>query len=126
VAVLLLLFALLSGAWWTFVGRHESLAKDVVGRRLTDPESALYRNIRYVGGGRICGEVNARNLEGGYVGYRRFVIPEVGEHAILEPTQADVAREEQENALSSAAGLPKSRTYFIAREVFATFGAACS
>jgi hypothetical protein len=45
--------------------------------RLNDPDSASFRNERYVGpwtvsGGVLCGEVNAKNRMGGYVGYTHY------------------------------------------------------
>lgn len=44
---------------------------------LSDPDSALFRDERYIGnwtvsGGLLCGEVNAKNRMGGYTGYRSF------------------------------------------------------
>ncbi len=52
-------------------------AKAAVLGKLKDPESARFRNIRSVGdqgavGEIVCGEVNARNAMGGYVGFRKF------------------------------------------------------
>lgn len=48
-------------------------------KQLNDPESAQFRNERYWSnwtrtGGVLCGEVNAKNLMGGYTGYRTFVV----------------------------------------------------
>ena len=47
--------------------------------RLKDPGSAEFRNVRYLGdwtvqGGVLCGEVNAKNAMGGYVGYHHFEV----------------------------------------------------
>lgn len=43
-------------------------------RNLKDPDTAKLRSLK-VGKDRfLCGEVNARNGFGGYVGYRRFVV----------------------------------------------------
>jgi hypothetical protein len=40
---------------------------------LRDPESALFRNeVR--NGDILCGQINARNSTGGYVGFRRFFV----------------------------------------------------
>lgn len=44
--------------------------------KLKDPESARFRNLRivdYKGGKLICGEVNAKNSYGGYVGFAPFL-----------------------------------------------------
>ncbi|WP_272962245.1 hypothetical protein [Alcanivorax jadensis] len=47
---------------------------------LKDPDSAKFRNLYEVAGMKddsgnhaVCGEVNAKNSYGGYVGYRRFM-----------------------------------------------------
>ena len=42
---------------------------------LKDPDSAKFRNVRivtYLNGAVVCGEINAKNSYGGYVGFRRF------------------------------------------------------
>lgn len=52
------------------------LAKESVQLGLKDPESAQFRNVRLVGynGSKvICGEVNAKNSYGGYVGHKKFI-----------------------------------------------------
>lgn len=47
-----------------------------VASQLSDPDSALFRNERYVGdwtsSGDYCGEINGKNKMGGYVGYVEF------------------------------------------------------
>lgn len=43
---------------------------------LKDPSSAAFRNTfvsRATGSPMVCGEVNAKNSFGGYVGYKRFI-----------------------------------------------------
>lgn len=45
-------------------------AKQEIEKNLKDPASAQYRNLRVASG--VCGEVNAKNSLGGYVGFRRF------------------------------------------------------
>lgn len=45
--------------------------KTVVANGLKDPESAKFRSVK-VKWDTVCGEVNAKNSYGGYVGYRRF------------------------------------------------------
>ncbi len=49
-----------------------ALGHQAVLRQLKDPDSASFRNERR-GKMAVCGEVNAKNSFGGYVGYRRFV-----------------------------------------------------
>jgi hypothetical protein len=47
---------------------------------LTDPDAALFRNIRPDPAGfGWCGEVNTKNLFGGYVGYQPFFAIEPGD-----------------------------------------------
>ena len=51
-------------------------AQDAAKKTLKDPDSAKFQNIRmmdYDGGKVLCGEINAKNSYGGYVGYKRFV-----------------------------------------------------
>lgn len=51
-------------------------AKAVVKQSLKDPDSAKFQNVRvvdYNDGKVVCGEVNAKNSYGGYVGYASFV-----------------------------------------------------
>lgn len=48
-------------------------AREAVSERLKDPESAHFRNERVVGEDRfVCGEVNAKNSAGGYVGFSSY------------------------------------------------------
>jgi hypothetical protein len=56
---------------------HE-LRKPVLAE-LNDPESAQFRNERVfsnwtVSGGALCGEINARNRMGGFVGFNEFTV----------------------------------------------------
>ena len=46
----------------------QRLAREGIKTKLHDPDTAKFRN--QVGG---CGEVNAKNLFGGYIGYKRFM-----------------------------------------------------
>ncbi|WP_415289115.1 hypothetical protein RSD66_04185 [Brevundimonas sp. S1H14] len=56
-------------------------AKELVADQLLDPESAEFRNVK-AEGPRVCGQVNAKNRMGGYVGYEDFLVGERG--VILE------------------------------------------
>lgn len=57
-------------------------AKDLVRARLTDPDSAQFRNLFNVTSVKgelvTCGEVNAKNQLGGYTGYAHFFIADSG------------------------------------------------
>jgi hypothetical protein len=62
-------------------------AKVVVASGLKDPDSAQFRNI-FVRQGKtkraICGEVNAKNSYGGYIGYRTFTVLEGDTRALIK------------------------------------------
>lgn len=57
-------------------------AKAEVSKDFKDPEGARYRNLGIYksqtgkGGVSVCGEVNAKNAYGAYVGYKPFVVNE--------------------------------------------------
>jgi hypothetical protein len=110
--------------WWQWSGKFQSQAKDAVRQRLADPDSAKFRNVRNVNGDVVCGEFNAKNGMGGYVGYRRFVFTG-GDWATFEPSAEELNSEMLENAVASSTGDKPSRTYFVAKEVFSLLGAAC-
>lgn len=47
--------------------------EDQVREALADPESATFRNLSYHAATKaVCGEVNAKNRMGGFVGFTRF------------------------------------------------------
>ncbi len=48
-------------------------AKKAVERLLTDPSSVQYRDLKIHSEDVVCGEVNAKNRLGGYVGFRSFI-----------------------------------------------------
>jgi hypothetical protein len=53
-------------------------AKDVIEKDLADPDSVRYRKITFLDEGdgftTVCGEFNAKNRAGGYVGYQSFSV----------------------------------------------------
>ncbi len=53
------------------------LVQEVVAKRLKDPDSADFRNMKYYHNSKakhvICGEVNAKNSFGGYIGFQPFM-----------------------------------------------------
>lgn len=55
-------------------------AKATISQDLKDPDAAKFRDIGIYksttgkGGVSVCGEVNAKNSYGAYVGYKRFVV----------------------------------------------------
>lgn len=71
-------------------------AKQTLANTLKDPLSAQFRNVRlvdYAGGKVVCGEVNAKNSYGGYVGFKRFVASPIGSTMIdtANPNRLDLA-----------------------------------
>lgn len=60
------------------------IIKAAIAENLKDPESARFRNIERVDrpdgsiDGMYCGEVNAKNSYGGYIGYLPFMIAILG------------------------------------------------
>jgi hypothetical protein len=63
--------------------------QELIAGRLKDPESATFRNVfvsRLSGTPLVCGEVNAKNSFGGYVGFQRFVSG--GELQVIESDMA--------------------------------------
>ena len=52
----------------------ESAAKTLVANEFKDPDSALFRKMRRKDQWSWCGEINAKNAYGGYVGYRAFFV----------------------------------------------------
>lgn len=61
----------------------ETQARRIVSASLIDPASAQFRNLLVVGE-EVCGEVNAKNKMGAFVGFTRFVVDTVGDEAFLE------------------------------------------
>ena len=69
-------------------------AKSAVRALLKDPGSAQFRNIysrgmggKPIPGAAVCGEVNAKNSYGGYIGFTRFYQSKPGERATLWSTE---------------------------------------
>jgi hypothetical protein len=46
--------------------------------KLRDPASAQFRNERITQGGTLCGEVNAKNGMGGYIGFKKYIAHGIG------------------------------------------------
>lgn len=67
-------------------------ARTQIADSLKDPDSAKFRNVRFIqheGGALICGEVNAKNAYGGYVGYTKF-LSDSKESEIYDESSRDV------------------------------------
>ncbi len=83
------------GPPWYRVDATESqkkFAKEMVVSELKDPSSAQFRGLFAITRGRgddtVCGEINAKNSFGGYVGFRRFYVNSDGAHYISDPDSA--------------------------------------
>jgi hypothetical protein len=80
----------------TVASNREAEAVAKVIDRLKDPESARIRNVRSSlhslssGERYVCGEVNAKNAHGGYVGFRNFVVTNDGDVFIENDKGIDV------------------------------------
>ncbi|MGJ7611820.1 MULTISPECIES: hypothetical protein [unclassified Variovorax] len=114
--------------WWLQFGKSEAWARRTVQERLTDPGSALFRNLHSVDPKTMCGEVNAKNSMGGYTGYKRFVVTATKQNeswATIESTAREVEDEAQVNQIAATLGQDTSRQRFIGREVFAVVGSSC-
>lgn len=60
--------------------KKEALA--ALADKLTDPDSARFKGAFVDKSGAVCGEFNAKNKVGGYVGFRRFLVN--GPHVLME------------------------------------------
>lgn len=59
-------------------------ARQLVADQLTDPLSAQFRNDRLIDYDWHCGEVNAKNALGGYVGFKRFISGRISQVTYLD------------------------------------------
>tara|TARA_R110002049_G_scaffold275802_1_gene453939 strand:+ start:1126 stop:1452 length:327 start_codon:yes stop_codon:yes gene_type:complete len=50
-----------------------SKAKEEISYHMIDPSSVQFRNLVSYSGGVVCGEFNAKNRMGAYVGYQEFI-----------------------------------------------------
>ncbi len=61
-------------------------AKDALEQQLKDPASVQYKNLEKYRDGVVCGEYNAKNSFGGFVGFKQFVF-EPPQRLMTEPTE---------------------------------------
>ena len=71
--LLLIGLAAAVGIAWTLNIAPRIEATRALSSEFVDPDSLKVRDVRF-GNEAICGEVNARNQMGGYVGYSRFIV----------------------------------------------------
>lgn len=71
---------------------QEKFAKETISREMKDPSSTQLRDVyatsRGLGDDTVCGEVNAKNSFGAYVGFRSFVVNSDGSYYVSEPGTA--------------------------------------
>jgi hypothetical protein len=73
--------------------RGRTQAEEAVKRLLIDPGSAQFRDVvSYPNGAaeRYCGEVNAKNRMGGYVGFTKFYVDMNGPVVVLDPGKVEL------------------------------------
>lgn len=76
-AIVTVLFALLSfssAAARPLTQAEKDMISEVLTYELTDPQSAQIQWFDFNGDSLYCGRMNAKNLNGGYVGFRPFSI----------------------------------------------------
>lgn len=72
--------------------------KSKVLERLTDPASAQFRKLKLLRENKgLCGEVNAKNKLGGYVGFSAFAVDPSGKTVVLKAMTLDIAKEDANN-----------------------------
>ncbi len=77
--------------WYRVGATSEQIefAKERAGYDLKDPSSAQFRDLytisRGMGDDIICGEINAKNSYGAYVGFRKFYVRSDGDLLISDP-----------------------------------------
>ncbi len=75
-ASLLVVLAAAAFYFWTHRSVEQTHAAELklVADNLFDPESVRWRGLVLATDGAVCGEVNAKNKIGGYVGFRKFYV----------------------------------------------------
>jgi hypothetical protein len=68
-------------------GELIDVAKQIVSQSMKDPEAAKFKNMVVMDLGKrrvICGEVNAKNGYGGYVGFKKFYMYEGADKFLIK------------------------------------------
>jgi hypothetical protein len=77
----------------TAIAALENRVKPAMDAYLFDPFSARYRELRVGRGGALCGQVNAKNRMGAYVGFKDFVLDDDGKSLFISRNSNGVATE---------------------------------
>lgn len=86
--------AILGSLWWFTSGKFIHEAKIAVANKFLDPESVQFRRVRTVDAvisPNVCGEVNAKNAFGAYVGFVKFIHSGYG-NPVIGPKEGDPDR----------------------------------
>jgi hypothetical protein len=85
-------------------------AKDLVSETLKDPDSVQYKNLRYVAAkDAVCGQYNAKNAMGGYVGFHYFAVDADGVHVLRFPSELPRVQTTTERLAQLDAGQVEAR-----------------
>jgi len=77
---------------WDKLWSPKAAGVEALRAHLYDPDSLKLRKVRYFSEtGATCGEANARNRMGGYVGFRRFVVDHDGKVFIESDSRASTS-----------------------------------
>jgi hypothetical protein len=74
-----LLIGLPGYGWYASNIKPLKRAEQAIRDTLLDPDSAQFKNLSLRSNAEVCGEVNAKNRMGGYVGFRNFNVTFKGE-----------------------------------------------
>lgn len=87
VILLALMTATILGCGASPAGKKEAELKKEVASRLKDPDTVKFQNTKLVNVTStevaLCGELNAKNSYGGYVGYVRFIATQGGGSSLI-------------------------------------------
>jgi hypothetical protein len=95
VAITVLVIGIPVSVWYAKKVILVDYAENAVKQKLIDPSSAEFRNVRPTSAWGICGEVNAKNRMGGYVGFRYFKVSIFGGQKIvcLDSDNSNIAQQ---------------------------------
>ena len=112
----IILNILLIGSVYAEKNKFLNMAQSKVKQEMKDPDSTKFQNLREinnsVGESVVCGEVNAKNSYGGYVGYHLFSYSPDGVVILNSPKDSDYYRNKFIYDKSGCAG---EKEEFLAR-----------
>lgn len=84
----------------------EHRARDVLSDTLYDATSAQFRDLWTINDGKskmICGNVNAKNQFGGYIGFRHFVVSYEQRFGVIDPIIGEAEMGDSKEAMEERA-----------------------